>query len=396
MDAFANTDLKELITAKAKTAVSIYLPTHPSSEAGQQDPIVLKNLLTEAETALGQRGMSVDQINHLLKPAYAALNDPNFWRNRAQGLAMFVADGSLRCWKLPVAFSPLAWVGPTCYVKPLYALVDEGGRYYVLAASQNLVRVFTGTRYELTELSLPAIPRRLADVSDREAPEGSRQVHSGAAASAGKAGSVHHGHGSAEDHLKKEELRQYCRMIDRGLHGVLANEQAPLVFVGVEYLFPIYREVNSYVHLLDSPIATNPDRLSNSELRSLCAEHLDAYWHRHEREDRARFNRAIGSELVSSNIESIVTASADGEVESLFIPSDSQLWGRYDASTRRVAFRDRPSPGVDDLFELAAANVFANGGRVHVMPAKDIPGATNVDAVFRYAVVKPEPAKAGT
>ena len=58
------------------------------------------------------------------------------------------------------------------------------------------------------------------------------------------------GHGGVTDDTK-ENLLKYFRLIDRGLHDLLKDERAPLVLAGVEYLFPIYREANTYPRLIE-------------------------------------------------------------------------------------------------------------------------------------------------
>ena len=65
-------------------------------------------------------------------------------------------------------------------------------------------------------------------------------------------------HGQSADDAKDRILR-YFRQIDAGLRDLLREAQVPLVLAGVEYLLPIYKEVNTYQHLLDGGISGNPE-----------------------------------------------------------------------------------------------------------------------------------------
>jgi hypothetical protein len=74
-----------------------------------------------------------------------------------------------------------------------------------------------------------------------------------------------HGHGVGKDDAKDNILR-FFHLLDQGLYALLGKESAPLVLAGVDYLFPIYREANSYPHLMERGIAGNPEGLKGEEL----------------------------------------------------------------------------------------------------------------------------------
>ena len=46
----------------------------------------------------------------------------------------------------------------------------------------------------------------------------------------------------------------------------MTASHAPLVLAGVDYLFPIYREANTYPHLLDKGITGSPEELTIKDL----------------------------------------------------------------------------------------------------------------------------------
>ena len=60
-------NILDLAKQQHDVSISIYLPTHKMGEQVQQDPIRLKNLLSEAEEQLKDRDISEQQIEQLLE-----------------------------------------------------------------------------------------------------------------------------------------------------------------------------------------------------------------------------------------------------------------------------------------------------------------------------------------
>src|SRR5690242_4678346 len=77
----------------------------------------------------------------------------------------------------------------------------------------------------------------------------------------GRRATIFHGQGVGTDD-EKGQLLHFFQQIDRGLHPLFANEQAPLILAGVAYLFPLYREANPYAHLIEEGVPGNPDLTS--------------------------------------------------------------------------------------------------------------------------------------
>ncbi|HEX3657559.1 MAG TPA: hypothetical protein VHV55_17345 [Pirellulales bacterium] len=385
MAPFTLRDFNELLELRSRHCISIYLPTHPSSDEGKQDRIVLRNLMDEARDALVARGLHRGETESLIAPGMALLEDQKFWHDRSAGLALFLSGGQARHWRLPRSFESLAWVGDRFYAKPLFPLFDETGRYYLLALSQKGVRLFSGRPDHLAEVPVEGLPHGIDEIASHEPPEGTRQCHTGQKALGGKEGEIFHGQGGAHDHAKQHDLVIYLRAVDRALSPVLHGQTVPLIFVGVEDLFPHYRQVNSYPYMLAEAIHTNPDRLNAAELQARAASVLQPYWLKAETEDLARFDAALGSGRVSGSIEEILRSAECGRVDCLFVAGDAQLWGHWDPITTTAQIFDVRDPNAEDLLDLAAVLVHRQHGRIHVLKAKSLPGGITAAAIFRYA-----------
>src|SRR5437870_3717849 len=258
MELLSREDLKSLAAHHGRPSVSIYLPMHRAAVPSDQDWIRMRNLVRRGAERLKALGHRDGDIQSLLGPARALLDDRPYWLHPADGLAAFASPGRFQAWRLPIALPELVTVNEGFYLKPLLPLFADGGRFFLLALSQNEVRFFRCARHDVIEPVPAKLPHGLNEALKYDLREKQLQVHSGSPRGGGKASAVFHGNGVGSDDTKDRILR-YFREVDRALHPVLREEHAPLVLAAVEYLFPIYREANTYPHLVPGGLAGNPD-----------------------------------------------------------------------------------------------------------------------------------------
>jgi hypothetical protein len=200
MDIVTREDLKQLVERQEGPCVSIYQPAHragPDTRSyAQQDPVRFKNLLREAEQRLRAGGVSTPAAAELLQSSRRLLDDPVFWQYQADGLAVFVAQGAMRTFRVPVGFEELVVVAPSFHIKPLLPLLTGDGLFYVLALSQNEVRLLAGTRDHMGEVELPGAPRSLAEALRYDDPERQLQFHTGTPGGGDRRAAMFHGQGT--------------------------------------------------------------------------------------------------------------------------------------------------------------------------------------------------------
>jgi Bacterial archaeo-eukaryotic release factor family 7 len=56
-----------------------------------------------------------------------------------------------------------------------------------------------------------------------------------------------------------EEVHNFLRQVAAGPHEFLSDQDLPTVLVGLGEVVAAYRSVNSFLHVLDDEICTNPD-----------------------------------------------------------------------------------------------------------------------------------------
>lgn len=373
MSTFTRESFDTLAQTPPGHCISIFMPTHRKGTDRQQDPIRLKNLLKQAEGRLAERALKKTDIDALLGPAYDLLNDTVFWNFQDKGLAIFLAENRFENYQVPMEFEELVIVNSRFHVKPLLPMMSGDGRFYILALSQNDVRLFQATRYTLNQVNLANIPTSKADALWYIQRERSLQHH------VVGTGSVFHGNA---DEGTKNDLFQFFRQVNDGLHDLLHQEKAPVVLAGVEYLLPIYRDANTYPHLItDQWVTGNPEHISPEELQARAWAIVEPYFTKSRKDAVERFHRLNRDGSTSTMIEEIVPAAHHSRVDTLLVAKGKRIWGAFDAETDTTELRDTDA---QDLLDLASVQTLLNGGTVYVLDAADMPNQAAVAAILRY------------
>jgi hypothetical protein len=239
-------------------------------------------------------------------------------------------------------------------------------------------------RYSVGEVALEGIPGSLAEALRYDDPEKQLQFHTGTPMGTGKRAALFHGHGVGTDDTKDDILR-YFRQIDRGLRALLGEESAPLVLAGVDYLFPIYREANTYPNLLENGITGNPEGLKAKELHGQAWKIVEPQFQKEQKDAAARYRRFTGTDRASSDLKAIVPAAYHGRVEVVFVAVGIQRWGSFEPQENVVHLHCTPEPGDEDLLDLAAIQTLLHGGIVYAVEQKGVPDyEASLAALYRY------------
>jgi hypothetical protein len=358
------------------------MPTHRMGTTTQQDPIRFKNLMRQAEELLVGGGMRGQAARDLLEQA-KKLDNSEFWQYQSDGLAIFISTNVFRYYCLPVNFEELVVVTDRFHFKPLLPLLTGDGKFYILALSQNDVRLLQGTRYSVSEVDLEDVPQSIAEALKYDDPEKQFQFHTGTSQVGGDRAGMFHGQGAGNDE-QKDRLLRYFRKVSGGLEELLKNQRSPLVLAGVDYLLPIYKEANNYPHLMEDGITGNPEELKAEELHSSAWEIMQPYFEQAEQEVVSRYQELAGTGQTANNIQEVVSAAYYQRIESLFVPVGVQQWGLFNPSTSEIQLHQEQESGDEDLMDFAAIHTVLNGGTVYAVEPEKVPGDAPLAAVFRY------------
>ncbi len=382
-------DVRELLEAGGQTCVSIYMPGEPAGPDTQQGPIRLKNLLRIATEKLIERGYDEPQARQFLQPAAELLEQPDYWQHQNHGLAFFIADNFFREYRLPITFDELVLVDDQFHIKPLLPLLYLNGRFYILALSQQDVRLYEATLENIEEVTLRGVPRTLRDVVGYDYEERSLQFHTGTQHERSmrpgdgmRRPAIYFGHGENVDQ-DRQEIERFSRRVDESLYQLIPDRQTPMILATVDYVAAIYRDVSTYPNLLEEGIAGNVEHLSADELHKLALPIMERQCRKARDEAVERFASLYGTAGVSDELQTILSAAFEGRIDTLFVASDEQMWGRFDEVSRWTEQHDERQPGDTDLLQLATVKALDSGARVVATPRDELPAAP-LAAVFRY------------
>jgi hypothetical protein len=383
MDFLTKDDLRTLMETQGEWCISMFMPAVRAGSEVQQNPIRFKNLIRGAEERLSNLG--VRRPEEFLQPTYDLLNNTDFWRNQGDGLAAFLTNDFFQAYRLPTVFSELVVVTRRFHLKPLLPGLSHDGRFYVLALSQDEIRLLEGTATTVHTIELDGVPTSLDEALAAEEPDRDVQFRMNKSSGSG-AESAFHGHTTEIDN--KDRIRRYFNKVDRGLRDLIADEQIPLVLAGVDYLLPIYREANSYGRLLDSDLRSgNPEMLSPRELHKMAWEKVvEPYYAREFNEQVERYKELAGRNAVeaSNDLKTILHAAHQGRIATLFVAKGTRQWGRFSPRSFTIHVHPERQPDDQDLNDLAAVQTYLNGGQVYVLDPDAVPGGQALAAVFRY------------
>ncbi len=384
MELLRHEQLRALIESTDGLCVSIFLPTYRGGAETRQGPIRLKNQMKAAEEHLAGEGLRANEIRTFLEPMQKLCDNAGFWQMQSDGLAIFRSPQKFFHYRIPMHVDELLVVTDRFHVKPLLRLFTEDGRYYLLSLSKKEIRFFQCTRYGARAVELPEnTPRSIHDVLETTGVEKHRLQISAAEKRRQVKANLIYGHGGGEQD-EKQELVDFFRMVDKGVHEILRDERAPLVLAGVEYLFPLYREANTYRNLIERGVAGNPDGRRPQDLQSNAWAVVEPYF-RKVREDAARrYEEAGGTPLVAKDVREVVPAAVQGRVDSLFVAVGRQIWGSWDGERQEVTLHEEKQKGDRDLLNFAAIQTLLQSGAVYAVAPGEVPGDGLLAALLRY------------
>jgi hypothetical protein len=382
MDIITTQDLQTLMASEDGWCVSLYMPAHRAGRETEQDRIRFRNLLSQVEKNLLDKGLRTPDVRKFLEPAERLALDSDFWRRQSDGLAVFFTAGNLYAYRLPLPFSELVVVSERFHLKQLLPFFSSDGQFYILALSQKQARLLKGSRHTVDEIELENLPKSLAEALPFDQFEKQLQFHTGTTSSRTERAGVFHGHDPRDD--DKDKILRWFHKIDAELSRMLAEERSPIVLAGVEYLFSLYEEANTYPHLLKEGVKGNPDELKPSELHEKAWPVVQPIFSQAQHKAAAQFHQLIESSGATADVKEALLAAHHGRVDTLFVALGVQMWGTFDPQTATVDIHDQAQPGDLDLLDLAAAETLLKGGAVYAVEPDQVPNQGLLAAIFRY------------
>lgn len=359
LENFKPTDLQSLNSSESKCCISFHVPTSKAGRETIQGAINLKNLLSETTRDLQEFGLESKAISQLLDPVHALVDDTDFWQHQNMGLSIFASEGYLRAFSLPISVPVRQFVGDAFDVVPILPMLTNDGKFYILALSENHVRLLEATRYDFSEIVVDDMPASMSSTLPEDEPEKQQQRHGGASGSPTYFGSG--SGGGSEDH--KVNLKRFFDRVDAALSPYFNEHPAPVVLAGVEYLLPIYRTANTVATILDGEVHGNKDRTSDEQLHEEAWKIVAPLFTEAQSAAVDAFHHLLSAGTASLDEKEIATAADSGRVATLFVAIDA-----------------KNSPSLNH----AVVETISKGGEIFAMDQETMPTDQPLAASFRY------------
>ncbi|WP_026551707.1 hypothetical protein [Arthrobacter sp. H20] len=381
---FTQTDLDRLISTKSNTAVSIFMQTHLKGKEVRQDPIRLKNLLADARSKLAAAGQSEADVDALLEPATALLEDRSFWQHQSTGLALFIDENQTTEYRVPLGLEERVVVGGKFHIRPLLPMLAADGQFSVLTVTADKATLFSASRYELAEDRTVGLPERSSVEDDYENPvQASPTARPNVGSSNIPNAQVY---GDSPPDFRKARLLEFVADVAKAIGNRFSASPHPLVLVADAEISGHFQQASDLGQILAGVVEINPNALDTLALHGL------AYPKVKERLDSGRVGALTnagellgrGDHAATSHMADIVRASHQGRVSTLLLHDSEPIWGHYDSETDILKTGPIFESSGEDLLGIAAIETLQHGGVVHVISLDELPPETDAVALLRY------------
>lgn len=378
-------EIADLHDVNQENCISIFIPTHRAGKKvlQKEDTLALKNELKAVKNKLDGKGIHTIDIQEMTPPVQRLIDDPLFWREQSDGLAVFIADGFSKEYTLPVHFKAFNYLSNAFYLKPLLPMFTGDGHFYLLMLERRNVKLYECTQHSFTEIEIDdLIPASKRDRVGFDYEEKNLQFRT----LQGASGQVmYHGQEAATG-KRKNEIKKYLRAINDGLATIFRDENMPLLVAAQDPVFDMYKEVNSYPHLMEENLKVDFGDTSIFEVHELSWEMMEPVFDQKRKDKIARFNAEQGTGKTSIGIDKILPAAYNGKIDTLFCENKSDIFGNY--KVQNGAFSVDQGDENDkniSLMNVAAVKTFLNGGEVFLLDKEEMPNSgSRVNALYRY------------
>jgi len=408
--------VRRLLEPQAAPCLSLYLPTHRNVPDNTVDLPAFRHLVEALEL-----GLSVAQPRHeidrLLAPFRLLADDARFWRHTRDGLAVLASDGAARVFLLQRPVRPLALVTKRFHTMPLLRAAAALERFNVLAVTSRAGHVYEGaawhdgaaggiagvTMARLDPVPLVPVPGHEAtaalirdDVVEAETFEPHR-VQRGMGPAGLGSGSVVHGGADSKQHDVDADTEIFLRHVDEVVHEQVSNRSGlPLVLVAKGRLAAMFRGLARNPLLLDDHVDLDPHLLDATALAAAVTPLFVAARAARVARELAIFAQARDHSLAAGDLAAVARAAVAGQVATLLVEADRFEPGTLDRVTGAITgdgppagdlsrSGDLPAASGEDLLAAVAETVLLHGGTITTLAHEDMPTASGVAAIYRYA-----------
>ena len=370
-------DLKPMLESEGP-CLSIYLSlsTAPHAQGAKANALLWRESVDALQGQIDKWGAEGRELLQSVSNWDALTEDLEL---RGKSMAVFRSKEISRVIFLQEETANRAEMGSQFYIRPLLPELTKDKLFYILALSQNNVRMLRCTLTSSEEVPLTGgTTTSFQTYQDSVKPDQDQVNRTSAGPSSGSSkGAV--GTTNTERETKDEYLLHFFKQINTGVNEVLRGKTEPIVLAGVDYELSLYKRVNSYPHLSEESVHGAPNGLKAGEMHTRAIEALAKDYEKKLDKVLAEYDHKVGGGA-SNRLKDVVTAVHDGRVLTLIVSDSLTPTGAFDEATNQAI----GGKGDQDLVNDAAVQAILHAGNVWVAPNSKMPNGSPVAAVFRY------------
>jgi hypothetical protein len=352
----------ELETHEGYPCITLMMPTGRTMPDNAEDPIRLKNLLTEArdrlERELGKRPAQA-ALENLQRAAGSVDHDRNL-----DGLAVFANETVEIVLKTRFPLPERLTIDDRFSLRPILRAERRAEPYSVLVLSLQDAKLYEGCREDLHEVRGHGFP------AENRGPGGASKTPGG--------------HGINPTAAVDESRTRFVReCLDKA--AAIPGQPKQIIVTGTEeVLSAVAGQIPSTLELMatlaGNYILENPAALGKTAFEAL----------REARRARAqelldRLDKARSAQRWEAGVQAIAPLAYDGRVELLVCGFEHEAPGRFDEATRTMTLIDQPQDwkDSDDAVEWIVQRVLQSGGQARFVE-DSLLGDNPIQAALRY------------
>ncbi len=357
-------DLRELQEVHTYPCLTITLPTHRTQPDNRQDPIRVKNLVTQATNRLlGE--FSKRDVAPLLERLDALVADIDY-QHTVDGLVLTITRDMAREYVLPFPLEERVVVDDTFFTRDLVRALNRTRRYWVLSLSGQPTRLYSATREHLEEITTGGFPMR----------------HTGPGGDAPLPG----GPGVNRSAYRDDRHRQFFRAVDEALRPFLADDPLPLALAGIDRHQTFFREVSSQTSDIIATLRGSYDHMTAHDLGQLIWPLVRDGFAARRREVLDQLEKTAGQHRAASTLGEVWRHARLGRGNLLVVEDGYHEPARInDMGLLDLEVDDPTAPDVlDDAVDEVITTVLAKGGRVVFVEPGELALHSRIALILRY------------
>ncbi|MBL1084606.1 chemotaxis protein [Streptomyces actinomycinicus] len=355
--------LAELRRPRPYPAVSVLTPTHRRERGGGQDPVRLRNVVTEARRRLeSDPSVTRERRNDVVAQLDRALAEVDL-AHAEDGLVIFAAPGEHQVWSLARSVPERVVLSDTFLTRNLVAAQAAERPFWVMSLSADRVTLWSGGPDRVVEDRSGSFPL----VRDRVNFDAERQERIGEVPST----------------FRDEGTRQFLREADTALSTVLREQPRPLYVTGDPAALSLIDEVGSVakaaVHVPHGGLAhSGPDAVWQA-IRPV----LEAEATKDTGSVVRELTSARGHRTFAAGLDELWQSAREGRVRLLAVEEN------YRATVRDLGEHLVPAdPGDldarDDIVDEIVEQCLETGADVRFVPDGTLADADGIAGVLRF------------